>query len=167
MNLRPLALCVVIAACKGVPLAPADASPSVVYEDPRIDGDALSDELLAQMTRTRVPGLSACVVEAGDIVWCVAHGWADLENERPVLVETPFLLASVSKLVTATLVMQRRDQGDFSLDEAIDGGMPFSAKPHPPKSRSPLHIRGHPLDESPLCTQSHPASPTPDLNPSL
>ena len=130
MSLRTLPLLVVLAACNGVPLAPVDASPSVVYDDPRIDGEALSDALLAQMTRTRVPGLSACIVEAGNIVWCVAHGWADLENERPVLVETPFLLASVSKLFTATLVMQRRDEGDFALDDAIDTGMPFSAQ-HP------------------------------------
>jgi CubicO group peptidase (beta-lactamase class C family) len=100
------------------------------FEDSRVDGPVVTAALETLRSRARVPALSMCLVEAANVVWCTAIGFADAEAERVVAEDTAFLLASVSKSVTATLVLQQRDAGHFSLETAVDEFLPFAAR-HP------------------------------------
>ncbi len=100
------------------------------FDDPRIDGPQVTVDLERLRSRAQVPALSACLVEEAHVVWCTAIGLADADAGRVVQEDTAFLLASVSKSVTATLVLQQRDAGHFSLDTSADEFLPFAAR-HP------------------------------------
>ena len=87
-----------------------------------------------------MPGLAACLVKAGRVAWCNGYGLADVEATRPVTTDTAFLIASVSKTVTATALMQLWERGAFELDDDIAGAVPFQVA-HP-GSAQPITYRG-------------------------
>lgn len=80
------------------------------------------------MDKSHIPGLSACLVRNNDVIWSKAYGWADLENKIPMTLDTVQNIASVSKTVTATAVMQLWEKGLFKLDDDINGYLPFSVR---------------------------------------
>jgi CubicO group peptidase (beta-lactamase class C family) len=84
-----------------------------------------STDLEAQLEELDVPGLAAAVVKNGRIVCAGAAGMANIGEWRPAAPDTLFLVASVSKTVTATALMQLYDEGRFRLDDDIDGYLPF------------------------------------------
>ena len=99
---------------------------------------ALSDDLRAAIVRAmegELPAVATCLVVAGEVAGCDAVGVTDVRTGRPATFDTPFLLASVTKVVTATAVMQLRDAGRVDLDQAL----PFPAR-HP-GSGAPLTAR--------------------------
>lgn len=63
-----------------------------------------------------IPGLAVAVVVDGEVVVELASGLADREAEIPATTATLFPAASVSKLVTAALVMQQVERGRLDLD---------------------------------------------------
>jgi len=81
---------------------------------------------LARQLRTLdVPGLAATIVKNGRLVCAAAAGMANIEQEQPATPDTLFLIASVSKTITATALMQLRDQGRFRLDDDVNAHLPF------------------------------------------
>lgn len=85
--------------------------------------DALAVDVLADAD---VPGASAALVHGGAVVWAGAWGIVDLDDGRPVRADTPFMLASVSKTITAVALMQVRDEtGAFGLDDDVNDVLPF------------------------------------------
>jgi CubicO group peptidase (beta-lactamase class C family) len=93
------------------------------------------------MTREKIPGLSLAVV-VGD---CVAlergYGLADVENSVLVRPASVFRLASVSKPITATAVMQLVEAGKLDLDTPVQRYAPtFPVKPY---SITPRHLLSH------------------------
>ena len=93
----------------------------------------------AQMRDGRLPGLAACLVVDGDIAWCGGFGTTEGGGGEPVTPDTPFLLASVSKLVTATAVGRLAADGALDLDDDIDAIVPFRVE-HP-RSDAPITLR--------------------------
>ena len=84
-----------------------------------------------------VPGLSVAV-GAGDVItWAQGFGVADLEQNVPVRPETVFRLASISKPITATAVMQLVERGLVSLEDPIQRFVPG----FPRKSLGEVRIR--------------------------
>ena len=77
-----------------------------------------------------VPGLSAAVSVGDAVVWAQGFGHADLEQNVPVRPDTVFRIASISKPITATAVMQLVERGLVSLDDPIQKYVPsFPRKP--------------------------------------
>ncbi len=77
-----------------------------------------------------VPGLSAAVSAGEAVVWAQGFGTADLEQQVPVRADTVFRIASISKPITATAVMQLVERGLVSLDDPIQRYVPgFPRKP--------------------------------------
>lgn len=74
-------------------------------------------------------GLSACIVKHGDVVWCGAYGRVAVDGSA-VTTDTPFIWASVSKLVTATSVAMLEADGKLDFDQDIDAQLPFTVQ-HP------------------------------------
>lgn len=68
------------------------------------------------MAKDSVPGLVIVVARGDSILWEEAFGWAVRESRVPATVNTPFYLASVSKIITATAVMVLHEQGRLDLD---------------------------------------------------
>lgn len=67
----------------------------------------------------KIPGMSAAVVEDGQLVWARGLGYADVEYHIPATPETPYHLASVTKPFAAVIVMQLVREGKLSLDDPV------------------------------------------------
>jgi CubicO group peptidase (beta-lactamase class C family) len=99
---------------------------SVAHAAPPITGADLdaffAGAIGALMAERHIPGAVAIVVKDGGLVWTRGFGVADLATGRPVdPATTLFRAASVSKLFTATAVMQLVEQGRVDLDADVNG----------------------------------------------
>ena len=74
-----------------------------------------------QRSYNDLPGLSIGVVHDQELVWAKGYGVRDLETGAPMTPETVFRIASITKLFTATAVMQLRDAGKLRLDDLPRG----------------------------------------------
>jgi CubicO group peptidase (beta-lactamase class C family) len=84
--------------------------------------------LTKYLQRLDVPGVAAGIVKDGRLVCASGAGMANIEKNIPVAPETLFLVASVSKTVTATALMQLYEQGKFKLDDDINRFLPFRVR---------------------------------------
>gem|GEM_PF-1894572 len=81
------------------------------------------------------PGVAACVVKKGQIVWSGAYGVQEYQDNNPVTTETLFTIASLTKLFTSTAIIQLVEDGLINLDDDINNYLPFEIKnPHFPNS---------------------------------
>jgi CubicO group peptidase (beta-lactamase class C family) len=78
-----------------------------------------------------VPGLAVAVTRDGKIIYERGFGWADRERGLRATPKTPFALASVSKSITATAIMQLFERGRLNLDAPVNDYL-GSAKVHSP-----------------------------------
>lgn len=67
---------------------------------------------------TGVPGYLAGVYRAGDVT-VVAHGLANAVTAAPMREDTGFLLGSITKVLTTTLLLRRVERGEVGLDEPV------------------------------------------------
>ena len=79
-----------------------------------------------------VPGLAVAVTRDSKIIYERGFGWADRERALRATPKTPFALASVSKSITATAIMQLAERGRLSLDAPVNDYL-GSAKVHSPQ----------------------------------
>jgi CubicO group peptidase (beta-lactamase class C family) len=93
------------------------------------DAAAIIDPLLRlNAIYARVPGVAFGLAHEGRTVLLGAHGVADLETDRRVDPSaTAFRCASITKTVTATIVMQLAERGKLRLDDAVTTWLPWSA----------------------------------------
>jgi CubicO group peptidase (beta-lactamase class C family) len=76
-------------------------------------------EIAAELCgQRRPPGLSVAVVKPGAF-WSEGFGLADIEAPNPAGADTVYLWFSMTKLVTATAVMQLADRGQLDLDSPV------------------------------------------------
>jgi CubicO group peptidase (beta-lactamase class C family) len=86
-----------------------------------------------QMHSATIPGLALGAASNGVVRYLQGYGQADLERRRPVTTETMFHIASVTKTVTATAIMQLVDAGKLDLDEPVSRHLDFPlSNPHHP-----------------------------------
>ena len=95
------------------------------------------DKLVTNILETEhVAGLAAGLVTRDRAVWSKGYGWADIEQRIPMSTDTIMNVASVSKTITATAVMQLCERGDIGLDADINEYLPFEVwNPRYPKAR--------------------------------
>ena len=66
-----------------------------------------------------IPGAGLAIVHDGKLVVARGYGVADVADHRPVEPTTPFLIASVSKSITAATVLALLQQGRLHLDDKV------------------------------------------------
>lgn len=71
------------------------------------------------MHQKHQPGLAVGIVYDGDLLWGKGYGYADIETEQPVTLDTRFRIASISKTFTAVAILQLRDAGELCLDDPL------------------------------------------------
>lgn len=84
--------------------------------------DAFMEEA---MQSGATPGIAACVVRGDQIEWSAGYGWADIAGKKPMTPDTIQNIASVSKTITATAIMQLWEEKRFGLDDDVDDYFPF------------------------------------------
>lgn len=121
-RIRALVLAVVLASGP-VGTAAAAAQESAAFDVGEEQIERVAGFLAAQRRERDLPGLAAAVVHDGEVILRLTLGDAD-ESGRPVLPDTPFMLASVSKSFTALAVIQLVDGGAVALDDPITTHIP-------------------------------------------
>jgi CubicO group peptidase (beta-lactamase class C family) len=111
--------------------------------DPRLRAalDLVAAELEAERAADDLPGISAAVVLDQDVIW--ARGWGHASVERGMLAapDTVYGVGSITKVFTATMLMQLRDAGNLHLDDPVAEHVPgFAVKSPFPGSR-PITLR--------------------------
>ncbi len=77
-----------------------------------------------EMRRVGVPGLSIALVDDQEVVWAQGFGYADEARKLPASTQTLYGIGSISKLFTATAVMQLIEQGRIDLDAPVSQYLP-------------------------------------------
>ena len=111
------------------PDAPLDPSTD---EDERFFADTLA--------RAKLPSLSVAVIADGQVVYTGAWGWADASTERAIDSDMLYQLASVSKTVTATVVLQLVEAGQLELEQDVNEVLPFPVR-HPAHADTPINLQ--------------------------
>ena len=92
-------------------------------------------QILETLQRDRVPGAAVCTFDATGPTWCTGYGWAHILEGRPARIDTPFLVASVSKTVTGVVILQGVEEGALGLDDAVNEHLTFEVT-HPASATS-------------------------------
>ena len=81
----------------------------------------LDDFMSEQMSKLHVPGVTFSLVQNGELFFAKGYGYANLEQQIPVSAErTLFRVGSISKLFTATAIMQLVEKGLVNLDDDVN-----------------------------------------------
>lgn len=102
---------------------------------------ALQQKLDSCMNNYDVPGISATLLLPGDRFWNGASGEANIYTHAPMDTAYLFQQASVTKLFTATLIMQLMEEGELALDDTVGVFLPTIM--HVPSSTKIRHLLKH------------------------
>ncbi len=100
-------------------VAPAMAQPRIA---------AIDDALRTAVERGDVPGVVALVTDRNGVVYRGAFGVTDVESKRPMAVDSMFRIASMTKAITSTALMQLIEQGKLGLEDPVEKYLPEMAK---------------------------------------
>lgn len=78
-----------------------------------------------ELTSQNIPALAVLIFEGETIKYENYLGKSDVENDVSLTQNDIFLMASVSKMITGTALLQLYEDGKFGLDENINNYLPF------------------------------------------
>ncbi|MGH2413664.1 MAG: serine hydrolase domain-containing protein, partial [Microcystaceae cyanobacterium] len=103
----------------GFPCLAEELSPPMLLNHQQLE-QFLDGFFAEQMKQQHVPGAALVIVKDGEILLSKGYGYANLEKQTPVSPsQTLWRMGSVSKLLTATAVMQLVEQGKLNLNGDI------------------------------------------------
>ncbi|MBE6935063.1 MAG: beta-lactamase family protein [Ruminococcaceae bacterium] len=82
------------------------------------------DALLQKFAAETVPGCACAVAQDGKILYEGYYGYADYEKKIPVKAENLYRQASMTKLVTYTILMKLMEEGKVSMDQPLSDFFP-------------------------------------------
>lgn len=103
--------------------------------------DETVDYLAEVRSSLAVPGTAVAVLEDGELLLEDVEG-ADGDG-RPLTRDTPFVIGSVAKSMTAALVLQRVEAGDIDLDDPIGDHLPWLEQGEPTVEQLLTHTSGY------------------------
>lgn len=117
-------------------------SPNLPQAFDQIDGN-----LRSRQGEEDIPGLAAGIVCGDSLVWSKGYGVWSLDDSRPVEADTPFRIASLTKMFTATAIMSLREAGHLSLRDSAEEHLPWFQIGRPPETGTApitiLHLLTH------------------------
>ncbi len=120
MGLAILMLGITLSACATPPAKPEQT----LHGDYTYTERYLRWFIPREMRRVGVPGLSIALVDDQRVVWAQGFGYADVARKLSATPQTLYGIGSISKLFTATAVMQQVEQGHIDLDTPITQYLP-------------------------------------------
>lgn len=89
------------------------------------NSEKLDSYMLRKMKQADRIGMQAAFIADGELQWTGSYGLKTWQTTDSVTDSTVFMVASLSKPVTALAVMKLYDDGRLSLDEDINSYLPF------------------------------------------
>ncbi len=86
--------------------------------------DGIDDYVHSEMVKRKIPGMALAVLRDGKVIKESTYGLASIELNVPVTKDTSFVLASMTKVFTASAVMLLAQDGKLTLDEQIGSILP-------------------------------------------
>jgi len=107
-------------------LCPVLATVPALAQSPATDNAiaAFEARLASDVREDGVGSIAAAVVVGGDVVWARGFGLADREGDVTASDSTIYRIGSISKSVTAVVLMQLVEQGRVSLDDPVVKHLP-------------------------------------------
>lgn len=123
----------------------ASASPAPQAVISKVDLETWLDGLMpSALVRGDMAGAVVVVVQGGKTVLAKGYGYADADRKVPVDSRTTlFRVGSITKLFTATAVMQLVDQGKLDLDRDVNAYLDFKIPPRPGGPVTLRHLLSH------------------------
>lgn len=90
--------------------------------------EELQEKLRTEVTIKNLTSISYCIVKNDKVLYTNALGFADNNNNKLATDNTRYLIASVSKTITAVALMQLVEQNLISLDDDINLFLPFPVR---------------------------------------
>lgn len=90
--------------------------------------EELEQKLKDEVERQDLISIAYCVVKNDRILHSGAFGYADVDNNLLAQDNTRYLIASISKTITAVALMQLVEQNIISLDDNINAYLPFPVR---------------------------------------
>jgi len=99
----------------------------------------------AYLRSSHSPGATVSIVKGGKIIFASGYGFADFEKQIPVDPQTTlFRIASITKIFTATAIMQLVEQGKLDLDTDVNSYLTdFKVKNNFPEPITLRHLMTH------------------------
>lgn len=119
-------------------IGPASAAPDPVAQDSNADLAAYLSDVAADQD---IPGMAATVVtpEGTEFEWMSGEDG----NGKRVTRDTPFLIGSLAKSMTATLVLHRVEAGTIQLSDPIGERLPWLVDGRPTVEQLLTHTSGY------------------------
>jgi CubicO group peptidase (beta-lactamase class C family) len=76
-----------------------------------------------------IPGLSAAIVQDGNVLWELGLGLRDIEGNHAATPGTPYLIGDLTQAITGTLVLHCAQRGVLQLDQPIGRWAPQTSSP--------------------------------------
>lgn len=86
--------------------------------------DAVDDIVQRYMAVSHIPGAAVAVIEKGQVTKLTGYGVANLEFDAKVTPDTPFQIASATKIFTGVILMRMVERGEIGLDAPITDFFP-------------------------------------------
>jgi CubicO group peptidase (beta-lactamase class C family) len=86
--------------------------------------DRFAGQVAREVEQDAVGGIVLGVAVDGDLVWARGFGWADRDRRAPMGTSAISRTGSISKSVTAVLLMRLVDRGVVSLDDPVERYLP-------------------------------------------
>jgi CubicO group peptidase (beta-lactamase class C family) len=102
--------------------------------------DSIAEKILLD---GKVNGFSIAILNQNDTIYNKGFGFTDSDGLKPVTTETKFLMASISKLVTAVVVMKLIEEDKLSLNQSLYEVFPEYPNPEQAKKISIKHLLNH------------------------
>src|SRR5688572_19547107 len=94
---------------------------AAVLIDPKELETLAGDVIAAEMKKQQIPGAAFILVQNGRVVLAKGYGFADVEKKKRVDPhKTIFPIGSITKVFTATAVVQLADRGKLDLNADVN-----------------------------------------------
>jgi CubicO group peptidase (beta-lactamase class C family) len=125
-------------------LTPASSALGAAPPDRASLERSIDTAVAEQINKFNLPGAAVVVVHGGEVVHLRGYGHADIEARRRFdAASSVFRTASVSKLFTATAVMQLVEQGRIDLDADVNTYLDFRVPDTYPEPITLRHLLTH------------------------
>ncbi len=101
-----------------------DLTPDSFYFGDAALQAALHIALENAVAESNFPGISISVTSPDGSIWTRTQGFSDLENQTPLTSDDRFVIGSVTKVFTATTVLQLAEEGKLTLDDPMSQWVP-------------------------------------------